>query len=113
MRLPFANSFSRTQQVRRLIGAGLLTVTILMCIGGVIFWDALAAARKLFVWYWTLTFLGAWGGIAMAVWDFLDIARQSAVRRRELLHDHFTDEDFLRQLRERTGERKKSEEEPR
>ena len=106
MRLPFSNSFSRTQQIRRLIGAGALLVTVALLVIGGIWWDELRARPKLFAYLWSITLLGAWLGIMLAVWDVLDVARQSARQRRKMIEEHFSDENFLREIREKAAEKK-------
>ncbi len=104
VRLPFSNSFSRTQQIRRLIGAGALLLTIALLIVGGVWWDELKAHPKLFAYLWTITLLGAWLGIILAVWDILDVARQSATQRRKMMEEHFSDEKYLGELREKASE---------
>ena len=87
----------------------MLGITGILCIGGMIFGDRLAVVKRLFAWYWTITLIGAWGAIFLGAWDLFDVARQSVLRRRKLLQNHFSDEEFLRKFRKRAAEKERRE----
>ena len=42
----------------------------------------------------------------LAVWDIFDVARQSARQRRKMIEEHFSDEKFLREIRDKVAEKK-------
>lgn len=112
MRLSFGPCFNRRQRIRRGAAAVLLGLTLLLCVGGLIGWEALVAHPRVFVWHWTIAALGAWGGVLLALWDIFSIARGARLARRKLAEEHFHDETFLRALQEAATKKQKKEKSP-
>ena len=106
MRLPFANSFSRFQQARRLTGVVILGIGVLMWVVGMVAWNGMRAHPKIFVWYWTAVFLDVCAVCLLVVWDLLDVARLAAREREKMAREHFSDPEFLRRLREEAAKHK-------